>query len=57
MNGAGFYSMIQLLTGARLVGYAVCFCESRNLESLQAVIEAAEELQSAGIMGFNALVF
>lgn len=46
-------SMIQLLADARLGGYAVCYCESWNLESLQAVIEAAEDLQSPVIVGFN----
>jgi ketose-bisphosphate aldolase len=46
-------SMIQLLADARRGGYAVCYCESWNLESVQAVIEAAEELNSPAIVGFN----
>jgi len=46
-------SMIQLLADARRDGYAVCYCESWNLESLQAVLEAAEEVQSPIIAGFN----
>ena len=46
-------SMVQLLADAWCGGYAVCYCESWNLESLQAVIEAAEELQSPVIVGFN----
>src|SRR3954451_21966751 len=46
-------SMVQLLADARRDGYAVCYCESWNLESLQAVLEAAEEAQSPIIVGFN----
>jgi ketose-bisphosphate aldolase len=46
-------SMVQLLADARRDGYAVCYCESWNLESLQAVLEAAEEVQSPIIAGFN----
>ena len=46
-------SMIQLLADACREGYAVCYCESWNLESVQAVIEAAEELNSPAIVGFN----
>ena len=46
-------SMVQLLADARRGGYAVCYCESWNLESVQAVIEAAEELNSPAIVGFN----
>jgi ketose-bisphosphate aldolase len=46
-------SMNELLADARRGGYAVCYCESWNLESLQAVIEAAEELRSPVIAGFN----
>src|SRR5258705_11103946 len=45
--------MAQLLSDARSAGYAVCYCESWNLESTQAVIEAAEELESPVIVGFN----
>lgn len=46
-------SMNELLARARAGGYAVCYCESWNLESLQGVIEAAEELRSPVIAGFN----
>jgi ketose-bisphosphate aldolase len=46
-------SMNQLLADAKSGGYALCYCESWNLESLQAVIEAAEELRSPVIAGFN----
>ena len=42
-----------MLADARRRGYAVCYCESWNLESLQAVIEAAEECRSPIIAGFN----
>jgi ketose-bisphosphate aldolase len=45
--------MVELLADARCRGYAVCYCESWNLESFQAVIEAAEELGSPIIVGFN----
>jgi fructose-bisphosphate aldolase class II len=46
-------SLGQMLEDARRGGYAVCYCESWNLESLQAVLEAAEEVESAIIVGFN----
>jgi ketose-bisphosphate aldolase len=46
-------SMNALLAGARSGGYAVCYCESWNLESLQAVIEAAEDLRAPIVAGFN----
>ena len=42
-----------LLAAARSGGYAVCYCEAWNLESLQAVLEAAEELRAPIIAGFN----
>jgi len=45
--------MNELLAGAKAGGYAVCYCESWNLESLQAVIEAAEELNAPIVAGFN----
>jgi ketose-bisphosphate aldolase len=45
--------MNQMLADARSGGYAVCYCESWNLESLQAVMEAAEELHAPSIAGFN----
>src|SRR5579864_183840 len=46
-------SMNELLAGAKAGGYALCYCESWNLESLQAVIEAAEELRSPVVASFN----
>jgi ketose-bisphosphate aldolase len=46
-------SMNELLADAKAGGYSVCYCESWNLESLQAVIEAAEELQAPVVAGFN----
>jgi fructose-bisphosphate aldolase, class II len=46
-------SLPSLLANASKDGYAVCYCESWNLESLQAVIEAAEECRSPIIAGFN----
>lgn len=45
--------MTQLLADAQRGGYAVCYCEAWNLESFQAVIEAAEETRSPIIAGFN----
>jgi ketose-bisphosphate aldolase len=45
--------MNELLAEAQRGGYAVCYCENWNLESLQAVIDAAEELDSPVIVGFN----
>ena len=45
--------MNQMLADAKRGGYAVCYCESWNLESFQAVLEAAEELKSPVIVGFN----
>src|SRR5689334_13136192 len=45
--------MPKLLAQAQREGYAVCYCESWNLESFVAVIEAAEELASPIIAGFN----
>jgi len=46
-------SMTELLNEARASGYAVCYCESWNLESFAAVVEAAEELKAPIITGFN----
>ena len=45
--------MTQLLSDAKQGGYAVCYCEAWNLESLQGVLEAAEETRSPIIAGFN----
>src|SRR3974390_3482871 len=46
-------SMKDLLGAARSGGYALCYCESWNLESFQAVVEAAEQTRSPIIAGFN----
>src|SRR5579863_7055302 len=46
-------SMRAILEQARSGQYAVCYCEAWNLESLQAVVEAAEETRSPIITGFN----
>jgi ketose-bisphosphate aldolase len=43
----------EMLRQARHDGYALCYCESWNLESLQAVVMAAEECRSPIIAGFN----
>ena len=45
--------MNEMLADASRGGYAVCYCESWNLESLQAVVEGAEELKAPVIAGFN----
>src|SRR5687767_6057528 len=46
-------AMNEILADASRGGYAVCYCESWNLESLQAVVEGAEELKAPVIAGFN----
>ena len=46
-------SMKEMLEDARKRGYAASYCESWNLESLQAEVEAAEEERSPIIVGFN----
>jgi ketose-bisphosphate aldolase len=46
-------SLSHMLADARASGYGVCYCESWNLESLQAVIDAAEECHSPVVAGFN----
>ncbi len=46
-------SMKGMLARARREHYAVCYCESWNLESLEAVVEAAEETRSPVIVGFG----
>jgi ketose-bisphosphate aldolase len=46
-------SFTELLTVARREGYAVCYCEAWNLESFEAVLDAAEEVESPVIAGFN----
>ncbi len=50
----GLVSMATMLKKARNGKYAVGFFESWNLESLKAVIIAAEETRSPVIIGFNA---
>jgi ketose-bisphosphate aldolase len=46
-------SMKEMLEDARQRGYSASYCESWNLESLQATVEAAEEEKSPIIVGFN----
>jgi ketose-bisphosphate aldolase len=46
-------SMKEILEDSRRGGYAACYCESWNLESLQGVVEAAEQERSPIIAGFN----
>ena len=46
-------AMQDMLADASQRGYAICYCESWNLESFQAVIEGAEELGAPVIAGFN----
>ena len=41
------------MLAARRGGYAVCYCESWDLESFKAVVEAAEECSAPIIAGFN----
>src|SRR2546425_6254534 len=45
--------LTRLLSDALRGGYAVCYCESWNLESLAGVLDAAEEARSPVIVGFN----
>src|ERR1039458_9478393 len=52
-NAMPLVSMIGLLADARAGGYALCYCESWNLESLQAVVEGPEAMSSPIIAGFN----
>jgi ketose-bisphosphate aldolase len=46
-------SIPRLLAGCRAGGYAVGYFESWNLESLQGVLDAAEQTRSPVIVGFN----
>ena len=46
-------SMKEMLNDARKRGFAACYCESWNLESLQGTVEAAEAEKSPIIVGFN----
>ncbi len=43
----------QMMEAAQLGGYAVGYFESWNLESLQGVVDAAEQTRSPIILGFN----
>jgi ketose-bisphosphate aldolase len=45
--------MSEMLRAAQRGGYAVCYCESWDLESFIAVVEAAEECDAPTIAGFN----
>ncbi len=47
-------SLNKMLNAASKGGYAVGYFESWNLESLKAVVAAAEEMRSPVIIGFNA---
>ena len=42
-----------ILRNAQSGNYGVPYCESWNLESAQAVVDAAEKLNSPAIVGFN----
>lgn len=44
---------MELIDRARSGGYAVGYFESWNLESLQGVVDAAEETRSPALIGFN----
>jgi ketose-bisphosphate aldolase len=46
-------SLHDILRDARNGSYGVPYCESWNLESAQAVLEAAEKVRSPAIVGFN----
>jgi ketose-bisphosphate aldolase len=46
-------TMKEMLAQARRGGYAVTYCESWSLESLQAVVEAGEAEKAPIIVGFN----
>jgi len=46
-------SMKRLLSDALQGGYAVCYCEAWNMESFQAVIDAAVEMDAPVIAGFS----
>jgi ketose-bisphosphate aldolase len=46
-------SLHDILRDARRGSYGVPYCESWNLESAQAVVQAAEKVRSPAIVGFN----
>ncbi len=45
--------MTEMLSAAMRGGYAICYCEAWNLESFEAVLDAAEAAASPIITGFN----
>jgi len=45
--------MQEMMRDAHNRHYCLCYCESWNLESAQAVIQAAEELKAPAVVGFN----
>jgi ketose-bisphosphate aldolase len=48
-----FESAAEIVRSARRGGYAIGYFESWNLESLQGVLDAAEQTRSPAIVGFN----
>lgn len=46
-------SLVEVLEDAGQRGYIACYCEAWNLESFEAVVQAAEETDSPIITGFN----
>jgi ketose-bisphosphate aldolase len=48
-----FQSAVEIVVRARSEGYAIGYFESWNLESLQGVVDAAEQTASPTILGFN----
>src|SRR5205823_5754575 len=46
-------SALEIITRARQGAYAVGYFESWNIESLQGVLDAAEQTRSPMIVGFN----
>ena len=52
----GLVSMSRMLQAAQRDGYAVGYFEAWDHYSLEAVVEAAEELQAPVIIGFGAMI-
>src|SRR6185295_17212372 len=48
-----FEDVMRIMSRARAGGYAIGYFESWSLESLQGVVDAAEETRSPIILGFN----
>ncbi|HSZ59912.1 MAG TPA: class II fructose-bisphosphate aldolase [Tepidisphaeraceae bacterium] len=48
-----FQSLVEIVVRARREGYAIGYFESWNLEALQGVVDAAEQMRSPTILGFN----